>query len=171
MSWDIVISVTVPLIAAIIVGGVSVYSLILRSRLEAAKKENERLQIERKNIYIELLGPYLSAFANAGSPSEQAKAVKRLASEEYLKVSYELNFMGSDEVVRAMNVFLTRFRGMGESGRSIAPKELVELWGGLLLAIRRDLGDKKTTLKEVEMLTGHITDIHKRLQSSSKSKN
>lgn len=164
LSWDIVISVTVPLIATLIVGGVSIYSLFLRSRLEAAKKENDRLQVERKNIYIELLAPYLSAFANAGSPSEQAKAVEWLKSEKYLKVTYELIFMGSDEVVRAMNDFLTRFREIVESGKPIAPEEMLKFWGGLLLAIRRDLGDKKTTLKEIDMLTGHITDIHKKLR-------
>ena len=40
-------------------------------------------------------------------------------------------------------------------------KELVSMWGGLLLAIRRDLIGKKTKLSEIDMLRSTITDIDK----------
>ena len=38
------------------------------------------------------------------------------------------------------------------------------------MAIRRDLGDKETTLEEIDMLIGHIVDIGKRLDSQSVGK-
>ena len=41
------------------------------------------------------------------------------------------------------------------------PMQLISTWGGLLLAIRRDLVGNKTKLNEVDMLRSMITDIDK----------
>lgn len=39
------------------------------------------------------------------------------------------------------------------------PKEMMRLWGSLLLEIRRNLGNKKTKLNEFDMLRAMIKDI------------
>jgi len=39
------------------------------------------------------------------------------------------------------------------------PKEMMRLWGTLLLEIRKSLGNKKTKLNEFDMLRAMIKDI------------
>jgi len=39
------------------------------------------------------------------------------------------------------------------------PKEMIRLWGKLLLEIRKSLGNKKTKLNEFDLLRAMIKDI------------
>ena len=41
------------------------------------------------------------------------------------------------------------------------PKEMMRLWGSLLLEIRKSLGNRKTKLDEWDMLRAMIKDIDK----------
>ena len=72
---------------------------------------------------------------------------------------FELNLMGSDDVVRAMNAFQQHiYNNPSDSKMSIV--RLSEL----LLAIRRDLGNKNTKIEPIDMLRSQITDIDKFLR-------
>ena len=144
--------VAIPVVSAV-VGALVWY---LQSRIEAVRTERRRLQDERRKIYIAVLEPYIRVFAGIKNPSETQKAMKRMLSFEYRKISYELNLMGSDEVIRANNAFMQLAYSAGEG--TIAPEAWLECWGGLLLAIRKDLGAKKTGLTRAEMLESQITD-------------
>ena len=149
---DLETLVAIPIVSAL-VGALVWY---LQSRIEAVREERRRLQDERRNIYIAVLEPYIRVLAGIKNPSEASKAMKRMLSFEYRKISYELNLMGSDEVIRANNAFMQLAYSAGE--RKITPEAWLECWGGLLLAIRKDLGAKKTALTAVEMLESQLTD-------------
>lgn len=144
--------VAIPIVSAVV--GVLVW--YLQSRIEAVRAERRRLQDERRKIYIAILEPYIRVLAGIKKPTETSKAMKRMLSFEYRKVSYELNLMGSDEVIRANNAFMQLAYSAAE--RAITPEEWLKCWGGLLLAIRKDLGARKTGLTELEMLESQVTD-------------
>jgi hypothetical protein len=149
---DVETVVAVPVVSAIV--GVLVW--YVQSRIEAVRAERRRLQDERRKIYIAILEPYIRVLAGIKKPTETSKAMKRMLSFEYRKVSYELNLMGSDEVIRANNAFMQLAYSAGE--KPITAEAWIKCWGGLLLAIRKDLGARKTELSTVEMLESQLTD-------------
>jgi hypothetical protein len=42
---------------------------------------------------------------------------------------------------------------------------MLRLWGGLILAIRKNVGEPGTKLSEIDMLEAQISDIRKYLES------
>lgn len=48
-----------------------------------------------------------------------------------------------------------------EDGNNKSPKQMLELFGKLLLEIRKSLGNKKTKLTKLELLKFTINDIDK----------
>ena len=69
----------------------------------------------------------------------------------------EFIMMGSDHTVRAMNHLMQHFFHDASGGQQAT--KAIDLWGRLQLAIRKDLGNKATTLGPVDMLKSTITDI------------
>ena len=141
--------------------GVGFVVWYLTSRVEAIRREKEKLQDERRKIYMQILEPSIRIFAGTKNPSETRKALSQVTTYEYRKAFFELNMLGSDDVVRAVNGFMQYIYGMEDSKVSSKPQDLLVHWGGLLIAIRRDLGNKRTRLKEVDMLRALIKDVDK----------
>ncbi len=139
--------------------GVGVVVWYLTSRVESIRREKESLQDERRKIYSQVLEPYIRIFAGAKKPTETKKAISSITSFEYRRASFELTMIGSDDVVRALNEMMQFSYRMGDGGSSASPEDLLRYWGGLLLAIRRDLGNKGTKLSEVDMFRSQIKDI------------
>ena len=148
MNWLQVLAP--PLLMAL--GGLITW--LLKSRIEELRATEERLREERRKVYAQILEPYIRVFAD---PKGQ-QATKTVVSYEYRKTAFELNLFGSDEVVRAYNALMKHFYRM-ESVEKQDPKEMMRLWGGLLLEIRKSVGNKSTTLDEYDMLRGMIKDI------------
>ena len=73
---------------------------------------------------------------------------------------FELNLMGSDDVVRAMNAFMQHTFHSGNDSKGMITK-----WSELLLAIRKDLGNKRTNIEPMGMLRNQIKDIDKYMGS------
>ena len=140
-----------------IVVGLAVW--YLTSRVEAIRRETAKLQDERGKIYAQVLEPYIRLFAGTKDSSETEKAMTQVTSFEYRRALFQLNIMGSDDVILAMNRLMQYFYA---SERDSTPPELVEilpLWATVLLTIRRDLGNEGTKLEKVDMLRGQIKDI------------
>ena len=70
--------------------------------LKTVRRERERLQDERRKVYVEVLEPYIRIFAGIRNPSETKKALNQIGSFDYRRAAFELNMIGSDEVVRTM---------------------------------------------------------------------
>ena len=153
------------IVQAIIPIGVGIAVWYLTSTLESIRRETEKLQDERRKIYMQVLDPYIRILTGINNPSEIKKALNQIKSFDYRRVSYELNMMGSDDVVRAMNSLMQHIYSLEREGTSGKPEDMLVYWGGVLLAIRRDLGNNKTGLTEVDMLRGQIKDIDQLIKS------
>ena len=144
-----------PLLMAL--GGVITW--FIKSKIEELRAIEEKLREERRNIYAQILDPYIRLFADlkGKGPSE---ALSKITSYDYRKTAFDLNLFGSDEVVRAYNN-LMKYMYRVEATDNQDSTEIIRLWGKLLLEIRKSLGNKKTKLSEFDMLRAMIKDIEK----------
>ena len=138
-----------------VLGGIITW--FLKARVEELRATEERLREERRKIYGQILDPYIRLFADLKGQGP-AQALKKIGSYEYRKTAFDLNLFGSDEVVRAYNNLWKNTYEAETTGKQ-DPKEMMRLWGSLLLEIRKSLGNKKTKLNEIDMLRAMIKDI------------
>jgi len=129
-------------------------------RIQAIRDERRRLQDERRALYVKALEPLIRAMTGLKNPAEAKKALEQMTSFEHRRVLNELTFVGSDEVVHAYNSMMQTVYAQAESPDPIA---VLDKLGGLMLAVRRDLGAKHTKLKAPDMLAAQISDIKKHL--------
>ena len=139
-----------------VLGGIITW--LLKSRIEELRTTEKNLREERRKIYTEILEPYVRLFHDIIKGQGSAQAIKKITSYEYKKTAFELNLFGSDEVVRAYNALMQHAYKAESTGKQ-EPKEMMRLWGGLLLEIRKSLGNKKTKLDEFDMLRAMIKDV------------
>ena len=134
---------------------------IIRSKIEESRTIRVKLNEERRKTYSEILGPFIRSFADLKGKGPN-QAINEFKSYDYKKKVFDLNLFGSDKVIRAYNN-LMQYAYKLEAGGSQKPqpKEMLHLWGTLLLEIRKSLGNKKTKLNEFDMLRGMISDIEK----------
>lgn len=135
---------------------------------EASIREQERLREARSKIYMKLLEPYVRMFAGIKKPAEIDRATKQILSLDYRRTTMELKLLGSDDVVRGLNRFMQHAYSLeGDPAAKFTPKDMVDNLGGLLLVIRKDLGNEDTELEPVDMLRDWIKDIDTVLKQGS----
>lgn len=110
---------------------------------------------------MKILNPYISLFANAANETGQKKAIKEIASSNYRQSHFEFNLIGSDKAVKAMNQMVQHSRELESGDTSLDQEILIRDWGNILVAIRKDLGNRRSRLKEKDMLIAYIKDINK----------
>jgi len=130
---------------------------LIKSRVEELRAIEEKLSETRREIYSQILDPYIVLFSDL-TPKGQTKVTQIITSEQYRKTAFDLNLFGSDEVVRAYNSLMSHTYQAEATGKQ-NPKEIMLLWGSLLLEIRKSLGNKKTKLNDLDMLRAMIKDI------------
>ncbi len=158
MNW---LQILVPTLLMLL-GGIITW--FIKSRVEELRATEERLQDQRRKIYLEILDPYIRLFAELKGKGQPVQALRKMTSYDYRKTAFNLNLFGSDDVVKAYNA-LMKHTYEAESTGDRDPGEMMHLWGTLLLEIRKSLGNKKTKLNQVDMLRGMITDIDEYLGS------
>lgn len=163
--WTHYVTVFAPLGTPIVVAVVG--GLFLRHRLRAERKWKvaEQLHPDRIEVYNEALEPYIvllmpeSEWASQRSRPEYAgmsraeAALARVFSLPHRRNSFKLMLIGSDEVVRAYND-LTLFHSRPRDARMTGAEweEGLKLFGQLVLAIRRSVGNEATKLDAWDML-------------------
>ena len=141
-----------------VVAGAAVTGVIwyIRHIVESLSRERELLQDERRRIYMDALEPFLVVLNPGGSSrTKQKKATAIVHSPKYRATVTAFIMMGPDKAVHALNEMMQFLF----SAQDVEPEDLIRLWGGLLLAIRKDLGNKATTLTPRDMLRATVTDI------------
>ncbi|MCK5175996.1 MAG: hypothetical protein KAR47_21555 [Planctomycetes bacterium] len=138
-----------------IVGGIITW--LLKSRVEELRAAEENLRETRTKAYWDILEPYFLLFSDTSKKNMEI-VLEKITSPQYRKASFRLCLLGSDDVVQAYNTMWQHTYKAEQTGNQDS-KELIRLWGALLIEIRKSLGNKKTKLKEVDMLRGLIKDI------------
>jgi len=140
-----------------VLGGIITW--FTKSKIEELHAIEEKLRKERRNIYAQILDPYIRLFADIKGKGPD-EALKMITSYNYKKTAFDLNLFGSDEVVHAYNN-LMKHAYKAEATGNKDPKEMMSLWGELLLEIRKSLGNKNTKLNKFDMLKAMVKDIDK----------
>ena len=153
MDWQIA--------TPVIVAAVGFITWLLQTRLEAIRRENDRLHDTRRGIYVQILKPFILTLAGAKDEKVMRQAIKQIQSVDHRYALFELNLIGSDDVVRAMNAFMQHIYNYTDA------YAIITKLGELLLAIRKDLGNKKTKLEPIDMFRTQITDIEKLVDRES----
>lgn len=142
-----------------IAGGVVGFGVwYFQSRIEQLRSEQARLHDERRALYSAILDPYVRILTAMKAGKNVDNVVKHITSYGYRKIGFEFGLIAPDDVVKAYNSMM-QFFFLAEGAGGIQPKDMLRHWGGFLLAIRRNLGNQKTTLDEKDMLRSWITDI------------
>ena len=145
--------------ALLLIGGA--VSWFIKRRYEELRLLQEKLREDRRKTYAEILEPYIMIFTGISGDSKLTdKAIKKVKSLEYRKTAFDLSLIGSDEAVRTYNALMQQFYRDDETGKQ-DPSLLMRSFGKVLIAIRKDLGNKKTKLNELDMLKAMIKDIDK----------
>ncbi len=154
-GWSIVF-------ATAIVGGIG---WLIKHSVESAQREREAAKAERRRVYMKVLVPVLKSMHGTRSDSQlnQAQLEREILSYKYMEALVELKLIASDAVA----VALGKLFQVGRTG-SLGPHEMVETFGGLLLAIRKDLGNRSTRLRERDMLDVIIKDLDQVLPPGNK---
>lgn len=162
-----------PAVGAVImlIGGL--FSWILQTRLERIRSEREKLRVERRKIYMDLLSPFIRLFTEmVKSPIETPgdvpdEALQEMLSYDYKTTSFEMALFGSDEVVSAYNTFMgDLYRSAQQAPQN--PLELMQGFGELLLEIRKSLGNENTELNRFDMFRWLIKDIDNYIDKDGK---
>lgn len=168
-------SIITPILLAVI----SVIAVLLQRRLEAARKREEdararaqRLEDEirgtRIELYEKVLAPFIDALNSTGQTQTQRRGrgarggqagVPNIDWQEFRRSAFRLSLFADDGVVKAFNDFMQFAYEMESSQDSGDPRAMLSTLGGLLLAIRRSVGNEDSSLGELEMLKWLISDI------------
>ena len=151
MDWSTIVVSIISVVGAAVVGYIGWF---IRSRAEVAQRERERFQDERRKVYLNNLETSIRLLTGINNPPEMDKAKKRILSFEHRQSMVDITLMRPDDVVNAVNDVQEQAYRQQDDGR-----EVVKALGRLLLAIRKDLGNKNTKLTDKDMLRSHITDI------------
>lgn len=71
---DLKIDIIAPIIVALIVG---LSGWFLRQYFDSVRREREKLQDARLDIYVQILEPYIRLFTGIKNPNELSKATKK----------------------------------------------------------------------------------------------
>ena len=140
-----------------VLGGIITW--FMKSKIEELHATEEKLRKERRNIYAQILDPYIRLFADIKGKGPD-EALKRITSYNYKKTAFDLNLFGSDKVVLAFNNLMIHAYKAEATGNK-DQKGMMRLWGKFLLEIRKNLGNKNTKLNEFDMLRAMVKDIDK----------
>lgn len=160
MNW--INFIITPFVAAAV--GFAVW--YFQTRIEEIRRTQDRLNDNQRTVYFEVLEPFIRTFAGVNNPKETQKALKQVLSVDYRKTAFEFSLIGSDDVVRAFNSMMQHIYSM-EHNPERQSTILMRLWGELLLAIRKDVGNFKTRLTAKDMLRNQIKDIDEYFDSQS----
>lgn len=139
------------------IGGLIMW--ILKTKNEELQLIQQKISEERIRLYGTMLEPYVRLLASVNSPKEVEKSVKQIQSFEWQNASTHLILFGSDDVIKAWNRFAQCNYRMGDDPANNTMFDLLKFYGEMLLAIRKDVGNKNTKLNSKETMMWKIKDI------------
>lgn len=147
MKIEELIQLAIPIVFTAI-GGLSVW--FVQSRVQQKQEIEQRLQKERRDLYLELVTPLIQTLVNSQSgESDNQEIVRQLKSLDYKKKAFMATFFASDEVILAFN-------NLWETARKISqkndPEALFSSFEELIFAMRKSMGHRKTILNDWDLI-------------------
>ncbi|MBI5326157.1 MAG: hypothetical protein HZB41_12950 [Ignavibacteriae bacterium] len=130
----------------------------LKDKSEKFRLQKESLLSTKRENYIKILTPFIRVLTGVKNNNELEVAIKEIQSFDYKQTAFNLMIFGSDSVTNSYN---NLFQYLYQNQNATDHTPLLILFGKLLLEIRKEFGNKKTNLKELDMLKFLITDIDK----------
>lgn len=150
--FTLIAALGAPILVAI--GGLVTW--FLKTRKEELQAIEERALERRIEIYNQILDPIIVLFTSGANQKLKDEASKKFTTVEYRKAAFNLITFGSDDMVNAYNTMMQSFY-KNESDSN--PKITMRKYANFILAIRKDLYNKNTKLKYLDMLKFMIKDI------------
>ncbi len=144
----------ITLVIALTTGGIG---WLIRSTWEDMRAREHLVYESRRKAYLDAIEPFAQIFAGLKNPRELKKALARAGATSTRMSMMTLALIGSDEVVRAYNkMWRYAYDNDGEGSGS----QLLELLCGLMLSMRKDVGNRQTSVQPLDMMSSQISDIH-----------
>ena len=166
--------------AAVVAAGIAAWIAAANRRalaqLERRANIDAQLGDKRRELYTAVLKPFLIAITPDvvwnTDPKTKGKNKQRVMEQAMLNLSYretmfQLTFVGSDEVVRALNDLMQHFykAGSNPQDRGEHGPEMARLLATLLLAIRRGAGNDTTKLDKWAMLEPFMNEAREQREA------
>jgi len=145
-NWLAIITPIASVIVVLLSGIIAALGYLYRHERERREEVERQLSEHKYKAYMALMAAYLEVTkaSKAGKPLKPDALVDRMQ-----ELSKDFIIYGSDDVVRA-------FQKWVESGRK--GRQSFRQFGELVVAIRRDMGNKKTKITYEEVLRQFIND-------------
>lgn len=144
----------VAIIAAVVAGVFALITARMTATNQRVVELEKRLASQRLEIYKPLIDA-MSAYMLPGAATPQEDKRRKTAFQDATKTFMTwVQVYGSDESVR------TYHRLMQASFVSAPPLVIFRLYGQLILAARRDMGDRETKVTLVDLLGIRIRDFY-----------
>lgn len=145
-----IFSIIMPIIALFI----GAYFQRQRDKL---KIEQEAFFVKKRELYLNVIEPIMRMLSTHNDSKVQGKARDEILSLNYKKTCLEFTLYGNDGTVRAFNnLFQLIFEPDTYTNDATI---LLPFLGKLNLEMRKELGNKKTSFDEFNMLEYLIKDI------------
>ena len=132
---------------------------LIRNTIESAQRSHEHFRENRLKVYMEALDPVLTALQQAKRGRSGRKKGLGFSEDQFRRALVNVKLMATDEVVKSLDDMITGSSDDRDYTDEESATRLVDQFGGLLLAIRKDLGNPTTTLTELDMLKVIIVDV------------
>ena len=147
------------LFGTILIGALGLLLWLFRQAFESIQRSKEQFRENRLKVYLEVLDPILTMLHQVKRGKSGRRQAPGFSEDQFRRALVNVKLMATDEVVRALDDMITGFPDDSTRTAEENATKLVNLFGGLLLAIRKDLGNPTTTLTELDMLKVIVTDV------------
>ena len=146
VDWSTILTTIAPILVVLLSGIVAALSYLYRHERERREEVERQLSEHKYTTYMALMNTYTDVIkaAKAGKPLRPDDLTERMQ-----ELSKDLIIYGSDDVVKAFQKWVDTGRKGGIS---------IKQFGELVVAIRRDMGNKKTKITYEEVLRQFIND-------------
>lgn len=121
------------------------------SSLQRRAEKDKALEIEKREAYKRLLALLYDILASVKKENKNKQSQMKGFEERFFQLTRDLPVYASDEVLR---LFIQL-----KNQQSQEPAQVLELFGNLIMAIRKDVGHNATTVTRKELLSTFVTDI------------
>ena len=151
------------LFESILMGALGLFLWLFKRAFESIQRSKEQFRENRLKVYLEVLDPILTMMHHVkrGRAGGKRRRGPGFSEDQFRRALVNVKLMATDEVVRALDDMITGFPSDGTRTEEESAAMLVQLFGGLLLAIRKDLGNPTTTMTELDMLRVIVTDVER----------